>query len=419
MIVKAGISVVGGKGGNGSVSFRREKFVAKGGPDGGDGGKGGDVYLIGREGVPDLGALRYGRVFSGEGGIAGSGGNRYGKAGKDVTVDVPVGTMVWEVVVGEGRKPIGEVVRSGEKLVVAEGGNGGKGNAKFSSPTNKVPYLAEEGESGERRDLNLEYWPLVDVAAVSLANAGKSQLLRAISRAFPEVTEYPFSTREPVFGAAEVGWQTFIVMEVPSLCSGAHEGKGLGNSFLTCLMRARLLLFLIDGTTVDAVADLAVLQRELCLHNEALGAKASVVAVNKIDLAEVAERLPELRRVLGIGGRPLHCISALTGEGIEALKAALPGALEGIAPIRLEAPPPVKRVRLPEPRAIVTRDGDVFVVFSPRAARIAAVADLRVFRARLQFRGELDKLGVLQALMDAGVKSGDLVRIGKVELEWQ
>ncbi|MBI4310591.1 MAG: GTPase ObgE [Chloroflexi bacterium] len=421
MIGKAVIVVKGGKGGNGGITFRKEKFVAKGGPDGGDGGKGGSVRLVAMGNMEDLSLVRYKRVFSGEPGGHGAGSKRSGKAGKDCVVEAPVGTVVWE---GNAEKRgvfVGQVAADGDELAVAAGGEGGRGNTKFVSSTNKVPMLAEEGADGEEKELYLEHWPLVDVAVIGLPNSGKSQLLHAISRAFPAVTEYPFSTRDPVLGTTTVGWETLTVVEVPSLCEGAHEGKGLGNGFLTCAMRARLLLFLLDGASPDPTGDLRTLRRELKLYDPALAERAVGIAVNKADLPEVSERTGDLRRELEGEGLFLHFISATTGEGVEAMKALLAAALVTIPRdvVRLEAPPPKVRVRMPEPRPTVAREGAVFVVSSPRAARLVALPDLRVFQARLQLRRELSRMGVLQALEEAGVQSGDAVRIGKIELEWE
>jgi len=376
--------------------------------------------LVGRQGLNDLGALRVRRLFEGEDGNPGADGKKYGKAGKDVLVEVPIGTVAWEDKGGKERSAVGEVSRENAKLLVAEGGQGGRGNVKFASSTNKVPFLAEEGEPGESRDLYLAYWPFVDVAVISLPSAGKSQLLRSVSKAFPDVKDYPFSTREPVFGSVEVGWGVFTIIEIPSLCEGSHEGKGLGDSFLTCAMRARIILLLIDGTTADAAVDVTLLLRELRLYDAELIGKPVFVAINKIDLLEVSERLSELRQAVWETSPSVYTISALTGEGLEAMKKGLAKVLETIPVLHVESPAPVvKRLRRAEPHPTVTRDGEFFVVASPKAARIAEASDFQVFRARLQYRKELEKLGVLDALIKAGVKSGDPVRIGKVELEWE
>ncbi|MBI4203165.1 MAG: GTPase ObgE [Chloroflexi bacterium] len=421
MIGKAMIAVVGGKGGKGSAGFRREKFVPKGGPDGGDGGRGGSVYVVGVDGLSDLGHMRYRRLFEGEGGVDGGSGKRYGKAGKDILVETPVGTVVWEVTQEGENRLMGEVLGAGERVLVAEGGAGGRGNVKFASSTNKVPYLAEVGDEGEGRDLYLEHWPLVDIALVSLPNAGKSQLLQAFSNAIPMVTEYPFSTKDYVLGVVEVEWTAFTAMEVPSLCDGAHEGRGLGNDFLTSVMRAKLLLYLIDGLSLDPLADLAILREEIRLYDDALAQRSWAIVVTKNDLPEVQERMAELQRLLGDHGEFCCMVSGLTGAGVDELKANLARMLESLppGPRRQDIPPPIKRIRVQETRPQVMRLDDVFVVDSPRAARLVAGSDLRVFRARLQLRRELDKMGVLQALRDAGVKSGDAVRIGNVELEWE
>ncbi|MBI2171826.1 MAG: GTPase ObgE [Chloroflexi bacterium] len=413
------VSVVGGNGGNGSITFRREKFVPRGGPDGGDGGKGGDVYVVGDPGKEDLSSLQYVREVEGGRGGDGGKGKRYGKTGKERTVSVPTGTVVWEGLGNGEKEVVGEVVEPGERLLISKGGRGGRGNVKRVSATNRVPLLAEEGEKGERRDLYLEHWPFVDVGLVSLPNAGKSQLLHAISRATPPISEYPFCTTDPVFGSVQLGWEPFIIVEVPSLCQGAYEGKGLGNNFLTSVMRTRLLLYLLDGESQTPLDDLCILQEEVRLYNETLSRKPVAIAVNKIDLPEVREKLPELRRILSGQGMSLSLISARTGEGVETLKATLNENLANLPGVTSRLAPPPKRIHLLEPKPSVTKEGAVFVVVSPQAERLVALPDLRLFQARLQLRRELDKLGVLQALIDAGVKSGNAVRIGSVELEWE
>ncbi|MBI4339045.1 MAG: Obg family GTPase CgtA [Chloroflexi bacterium] len=421
LILRTSVLVQGGKGGNGHISFRREKFVSEGGPDGGDGGEGGCIYLRGSDNIRDLAWAVLEKAFFGDRGADGGGGKKAGKRGKDRFVDIPLGTKVWEKEWNGSVRCIAEVMAPGDEVLVARGGQGGRGNVHFVSSTNKVPLLAEEGDTGEERELVLEMRPLVDVAIVSLANAGKSQLLQHMTRARVEVTEHPFSTREPVVGIATHGWTAFKLAELPSLCPQAHEGKGLGNSFLCFALRAKALLLLVDGAAESPEDDLRVLREELIAYSPELMNPPQVVVVNKVDLPDVKDKVPTLRRRIARGEARVHFVSAMTGEGVDDLLATLAALVEA-APVREqheEVPPPVLRPHPRRERPSVSRSGDVFVVSSSGADRLVALPDLRQFRVRLQLRRELAKLGVLHALEEAGVKPGDTVRIGRVDLPWE
>src|SRR5919205_79193 len=286
---EARIYVKGGTGGNGALSFRREKYVPFGGPDGGDGGRGGSVFLRVNPNENTLLQFQHRRHFKAERGGSGSGAKKHGRKGKDVVIDVPPGT---QVSTDEG--VLADLVRPGEMLLVARGGRGGLGNVHLPPPTHPAPRLAEKGEPGEERWLQLELKMIGDVGLVGLPNAGKSSLLAAISAARPKIASYPFTTLTPNLGVAEVEDLALVVADIPGLIEGAHRGVGLGHQFLRHVERSRVLLHVVDATVSDPVATYEAVREELELYNPALAAKPELVALNKIDRPDVRERLPTL-----------------------------------------------------------------------------------------------------------------------------
>ena len=301
------------------MSFRREKFVRQGGPDGGDGGKGGSGFLVADARVLSLGAVR--RRCEAEAGKAGGGRLKHGGKGRDLEVKVPVGTVVRR----DNGEEVGDLTSDGQRLLVARGGRGGWGNAHFATTIERSPRRASPGESGEEVWLALELRLLVDVGILGYANAGKSTLLQAVSKARPKVAEYPFTTTEPVVGSVEVGYDSFLLADMPPLLPRSH--KGLGQRALRDIRRAKVLLFLLDGTSADPVADLRSLEEEIGQVEAAFGHKARVVAVNKVDLPEVRGRIGALGQQLH-SEASLHFISGLTGEGLGDVMEKLASLLE-------------------------------------------------------------------------------------------
>ncbi|MCD6568461.1 MAG: GTPase ObgE [Dehalococcoidia bacterium] len=329
MIISTRINIKSGSGGRGLVKFHHEKYIPLGGPDGGDGGKGGDVFFQASDSVTDLGIIKHLAEFSAEDGEEGGGNNRHGRNGKDAILLVPRGTAVLEVAnSGEGHL-VADLVDNGDKIIVAKGGRGGMGNSRFASAVNQAPETATEGEKGERKVFLLEIKLPTDVCIIGLANAGKSTLLAAVSLARPKVAEYPFTTRQPVLGAIQDIKRNFIIAEIPSLVKGAHDGKGLGNDFLCHVERTRLIIYLLDGTSHDIRSDWAVLREELFLYRPDLLRKPMVVAINKIDLAQVRKRLPEIKRSLSSLGVSLFYVAAATGEGVQDLFLKVREIIEG------------------------------------------------------------------------------------------
>lgn len=313
------ISVSAGNGGNGAVSFRREKYVPRGGPDGGDGGRGGDIIMVADRNLNTLIDYRYNRVFRAEHGQNGRGADCYGKSGSDLVLRVPVGTVVIDAANGG---TIADLDQDGASAVVAKGGAGGLGNLHFKSSTNRAPRQFTPGTPGESRELKLELKVIADVGLLGLPNAGKSTFIRAVSAARPKVADYPFTTLQPNLGVVRVGEnQSFVIADIPGLIRGASEGAGLGHRFLKHLQRTRLLLHLIDIAPVDPeadpVADAKAIVHELRKYDEALFRKPRWIVLNKIDLIPEDEREPRIKAILHGLGNPLpaFAVSAATGEG--------------------------------------------------------------------------------------------------------
>ena len=310
----ARVHVVGGNGGRGCVSFRREKYVPKGGPNGGDGGHGGSVWLKVSSHVRTLLDCREQPRYRGRNGGAGSGNNRTGKSGDDVILHLPPGTVVKDAETGD---VLADLTRAGETFLAARGGRGGRGNARFATSTHQAPRRADPGEKGEERRLELELKLIADVGFVGLPNAGKSTLLSRVSRARPRIAAYPFTTLEPNLGIVELGEERqFVAADLPGLIEGAHQGRGLGIQFLRHLERTRVLAVLVDVTSEDPARDASLVMRELGLYSDALAAKPRVVVLTKADLVAPAERAAA---AAGAGLPGARLISAHTGEGVTEL----------------------------------------------------------------------------------------------------
>lgn len=345
MIDRLEIKVYGGRGGRGAVSFRREKFVPFGGPDGGDGGDGGSVILIADQGKTTLSDLRRQRTYRAKNGEHGRGKSQSGRKGSSLRIRVPAGTIV-RAQEEDGEVELGDLVKDGQELVVAKGGRGGRGNEHFATSVKQAPRIAQEGEPGEEREIILDLKLLADVGLLGKPNVGKSTLINTVSAAHSKVADYPFTTLEPQLGVVELGYAAFVIADIPGLIEGAHAGHGLGHDFLRHIERTRALIHIIDGTTPDPVKDYTGINEELFLFNASLREKPQILAVNKIDIPQVRERMSELAQCLASSGSPVYFISAASGEGVPEL---MKRALE----ILEAAPPPV------------VEKGD-FKVFRPR-----------------------------------------------------
>ena len=313
------IRVVAGDGGRGCVSFRREKFVPRGGPSGGNGGSGGDVIAVADPQLTTLLDLRYQKLYKAGRGQHGMGSDCHGHRGDDRIIKVPVGTMIRDGATGE---LIGDLQAAGERVTVARGGRGGKGNAHFVSSTNRSPRFAQPGEPGEERELDIELRLLADVGIIGLPNAGKSTLISVISSVRPKIADYPFTTLVPNLGVVGYDDKSFVVADIPGLIEGAHQGHGLGHKFLRHVTRTSLLIHLIDGSQIDpddSLKDWRTVNDELALFDPALAQKPQIIVINKIDLAEARERARAFAKEIPERYRPLYLISAATTEGVQAL----------------------------------------------------------------------------------------------------
>jgi len=417
---EAKIYVRSGDGGDGCVSFRREKYVPFGGPDGGNGGNGGDVYLVADRNLNTLVHFKQRVHFKAERGERGRGKNQQGKQGEDQRVRVPPGTVVYDADTGE---PLADLVEDGQAVRVAKGGQGGRGNAVFATPTHQAPRLAEHGEPGQERWLRLELKLIADVGLVGMPNAGKSTLLSVVSAARPKIADYPFTTLQPNLGVVQIDtYQAFVLADLPGLIEGASEGVGLGHQFLRHVERTRLLIHLLDGVSVDPLADYETINHELVQYSEMLAAKPQIVALNKIDLPDAQAQWPSVQRVMKERGIEAYAISAVTGQGVKALMQRTLALLSTL-PASHPAPTEGAVFRPAERDAsrtfAVEREQSGWRVRGAQVERIAAMTPFVLPEAAARFQRQLQALGITDALKEAGVQPGDIVRIGARELEWQ
>lgn len=421
-IDEATIAVAAGSGGDGIVAWRREKYVPKGGPAGGDGGRGGDVVLLAD---PELGTLvdfRFKKSFGAESGKPGSTSNKSGRAGDDLIIRVPVGTLVTRTSVdAEGNRGtprlFADLSAPNERLRVARGGRGGQGNQHFATAARQAPHFAYNGEPGERCELRLELKLLADAGLTGLPNAGKSTLLSVVSAARPKVADYPFTTLEPQLGVVRVAdFESFVMVDIPGLIEGAHEGAGLGDRFLRHVERTRVLIHLIDGAKPvdDVLADKATIENELRAWNPALLDRPIIVVITKIDLPDARATFEALRdRIDG-----LRAISAATGEGVQELIYAAWQAIRATPMPAIAQPEPAQIELTPdEPFAIRIEQG-VYVVSGDRVERLARMTDFDNDEALARFEHVLAKMGVDKRLRELGVHEGDTVRIAGVEFDY-
>jgi GTP-binding protein len=318
------IRVKAGDGGNGCLAFRREKYVPRGGPSGGDGGRGGDVVLVANSNYNTLLHFRFNPEHSAERGRHGEGSNRTGRTGHDVELPVPIGTVVYDADSGE---QLVDITEEGQRFVVAKGGRGGRGNARFTSATHQTPTEHEDGRPGEERHLRMELKLLADVGLVGFPNAGKSTLIARISAARPKIADYPFTTLEPNLGVVSAHeHETYVVADIPGLIEGAHLGHGLGIQFLRHVERTRLLVHLVDvsdSSGREPVQDFHVILNELASFSQELASKPMFVVASKIDVAQDSDRIESVRKLAEEQGLPFYAISAVTGQGIDILKRAM------------------------------------------------------------------------------------------------
>ncbi len=416
-IDEAIIQVRSGKGGDGVVHFRREKYVPRGGPDGGDGGKGGDVILEVEPTLNTLSSFRYQSKFRAEGGKNGAKQKMSGRSGEDLVIAVPPGTIVYVDQTGE---TLGDLIEAGQRLVVASGGRGGRGNARFATARNQAPRLAEKGEPAQERRLRLELKLVADIGIVGVPNAGKSTFLAAVTSAKPKIAPYPFTTLEPNLGVAELDYDTVLVLaDIPGLIEGAHQGVGLGHDFLRHVQRTRVLIHLLDGLAEDPLLDYAQINTELALFDPVLGEKPQVVAFNKMDLPEVQQHWPQVEAALIERGIQPMSISAVAGTRVRELLYRTAQLLAKTPEPEPSSTVPVYRVES-DPRDFeINREDGGWRVSGEAIERAAAMTYWEFDQSVRRFQRILETLGVEDALRKVGIQEGDTVYIGEYELEWQ
>ncbi len=427
-IDEADIHVQSGKGGNGVVHFRREKYVPRGGPDGGDGGKGGDVVLEVSPTLNTLVAFRHQMRYRAGDGKNGAKQNMTGRSAEDLVIPVPPGTIVYDAATGA---VLGDLVGTGQRLTVAVGGRGGRGNTHFATSVRQVPRVAERGEPDQELDLHLELKLIADVGIVGVPNAGKSTLLAASTRARPKIAPYPFTTIEPNLGVAELDEETSLVLaDIPGLIEGASQGIGLGHDFLRHIQRTRLLIHLLDGLAEDPLLDFAPINSELALFDPDLARKPQIVAFNKMDLPDVQARWPQVAeklkkhiqkqaKGLNIDPQPL-AISAVSGAGVRELLYRAVEVLKEIPPApQAVAEIPVYRPEEDPRQFTVQQTPEGWRVSGKAIERAAEMTYWEHFDSVRRFQRILETLGIDKALREAGVQTGDTVFVGDYELEWQ
>jgi GTP-binding protein len=418
----AQISVQAADGGDGSASFRREAHVPRGGPDGGDGGRGGNIYILADAHLNTLLLFREQRRFKAERGGNGGGSRKHGRDGRDLTIRVPPGTIACTTIDGEQYEV--DLAAPGMRLLAARGGKGGLGNVHFATSTHQVPRIAELGQPGQAFDIDLELKSLADVGLVGFPNAGKSTLLSIISAARPKVGAYPFTTVQPNLGVVAVGDYSFVVADIPGLIEGAHRGVGLGFDFLRHVERTRLLIHMVDAAGVDGrdpLDDYHTINQELRLYQPELARRPQIVALNKADLPEAQANLDRLRAAIQAPGTEVFVISGATRAGVDALMqhvaarlAAMPVAEHALLDQDLTWPVPEVDERL----FTVEREGQGWRVRGKRIERLISMTNFAQSESLMRIQRVLEASGISAALLEAGVQEGDPVFIEKAELIW-
>ena len=411
-----------GKGGNGAVSFRREKYIASGGPDGGDGGKGGDVYF---EVDPDANTLiefRYKKNFKAANGNNGEGAHKYGRSGEDLTIKVPIGTVIKDASTEE---VLADLSKKGQRELILKGGKGGKGNSHFATSTRQAPRFAEDGEEGEEKELILELKLLADVGLIGFPSVGKSTILSVVTSATPKIAEYHFTTLEPNLGVVKPEYgDSFVIADIPGLIEGASEGTGLGIQFLRHIERTRLLLHVIDVSGFEGrnpVEDYYTINKELEKYSKRLSTRKQIIVANKIDIAQDESLYKDLEKLAVDKGLEIFKISAATGEGLKELISHVSEVLKTLPEeelVEINTSKKVYKLEEVEPFTIV-KDGDTYVVDGPAIRVLMRRVNIEDNESLYYFQKRISELGVNAKLKQMGVKEGDSVRVYDYELEWQ
>ena len=415
------IIVKAGDGGNGAVSFRREKYVAAGGPDGGDGGKGGDVYFAVDPDANTLIDFKYKKKFKAENGNNGEGGHRYGKSGEDLTIKVPLGTIIKDSATG---KVLADLSEKGEKELIILGGRGGKGNSHFATSTRQAPRFSQQGEKGEEKELILELKLLADVGLIGFPNVGKSTFLSVTTSATPKIADYHFTTLEPNLGVVKSEYgDSFVIADIPGIIEGASEGTGLGLQFLRHIERTRLLLHVIDVSGSEGrnpVEDFKIINNELKKYSEKLSTRKQIIVANKMDIMQDDKGLKELEALAKKENLELYKISGVTGEGVSELLNRVSEVLKTL---------PKEELVEAEDRVVYTleddkndftvrREDDMFILEGKAINRLMGRINIDDNESMYYFQKNLKSLGIEDELKRQGIKEGDLVKVLNWTFEW-
>ncbi len=417
----AKILVKSGDGGDGAVSFRREKYVAAGGPDGGDGGKGGDVYFVVDPNQNTLIDFRFKKKFKAENGKNGEGNHKYGRGGEDIYIKVPIGTIIKEADTG---KIIADLSKPGQKELIFPGGRGGKGNSHFATSTRQAPRFSQGGEKGIEKELILELKLLADVGLIGFPNVGKSTFLSRTTSARPKIADYHFTTLEPNLGVVKNAYgASFVIADIPGIIEGASNGTGLGIQFLRHIERTRLLLHVIDVSGIEgrnAVEDFNIINNELKSYSEKLSTRKQIIVANKIDAMQDEKNYKELEKLANKKNIEIFRISAVTGEGIRELLDRVVKVLEELPKEELVEIQDRKIYTLKEDEEdfTIVKEKDMYVVDGPAVQRLMRRVNLEDNESMYYFQKCLAELGVNDKLKQAGVKEGDTVKVVDWELEW-
>ena len=417
-IDQAEIYVSSGKGGNGMIHFLREKYIPRGGPDGGDGGKGGDIIFEVKLTLNTLAAFRHRRRYVADSGKGGGRNNRYGKSGENLIIPIPPGTLIYDADTDE---LLGDLTDEGQQLMVCKGGRGGRGNTHFKNSRHQTPRTAEKGEPSLEKNIRLELKLIADIGLIGVPNAGKSTLLASLTNAQPKIAAYPFTTLIPNLGVAPIDdYESVVLADIPGLIEGASEGVGLGHEFLRHVQRTRVLIHLLDGLAEDPIADFSQINSELSLFDPRLGEKPQIIALNKMDQPEVKERWLEIKAAMEKHGHQIISISALARTDIRKLLLRAVEKLAHMPELEEVVQMPVYRVETDPNEFEIHRinDGD-WRVSGEAIERAAAMTYWEHYGSIRRFQKIMDTLGIAKALNKAGIKVGDTVFVSEYELEWQ
>ncbi len=416
-IDEATLSIKSGKGGDGAVHFRREKYVPRGGPDGGDGGRGGDVILKVLPTLNTLYKFHHNQRYIASDGERGGKNNRTGHSAEDLIIHIPPGTVIYNNETGE---IIADLVNVDQELTLCRGGRGGRGNARFANSRDQAPRVAERGEPGQEIMIKLELKLLADVGIIGIPNAGKSTLLAAVTKAKPKIADYPFTTVEPNLGVARMDNETTLVLaDIPGLIEGAHQGMGLGFEFLRHIQRTRVLIHLLDGLSENPILDYVQINTELSLFDPELSKKPQVVAVNKMDLSEVQEQWIKIESDFKKKGITTYPISAATGSNLKSLLYKVAELLSNTPTVFHELKVPIYHPRS-DPRVYeIKRMPNGWRIIGESIERAAAMTYWENDEFIRRFQRILETLGIDKDIRKAGVKEGEIVIIGDYELEWK